>query len=371
MAALLGRIASFFIRGKHVQCSSLEQLPTELVLLICSHLSRMDTACLAMCSHVLLLKIGTDSLRFASDSEQDGKDREDLLTRISQDVPSRYFCHVCYKLHLWKVVREPKVVCRAALPCVLRGDSGCLAWIMNTNKDLGTHYFFDFIHLQLAMRRQRFGPNYGISIESLAHVEVLQPGPESVTTLLSVEAQVCRGQENEKNTLLLRVQQWAMIPDSCPDIVSLADLVDMDICCHLYLRRAFKEFAHSSEAEKTNSKSPMYQCHRCHVDFQFRLQDIETRDDYGRRARVLIVTKWLDLGDGLDPKNPQWAAQVHQYPAVQLARRDVGSVCLQFESNCGSSQQELTDQNRRLMSKEGFREALRRRGVGMWIGRPR
>lgn len=209
----------------------------------------------------------------------------------------------------------------------------------------------------------------GISTDSLAHVEVIQPNPDSVTTLLSVEAQACPGQENGKSSLLLRVQQWARIPDFCPDIVSLADLVYMDICYHLYLGRALKEFAHSSDAEKTNSKSPMYQCHRCLVDFQFQLQDIETRDD--GRARVLIVTKWLDLGDGLDPKNPQWAAQVDLYPDVQLLRRDIGSVCLQFESNFGSSEQELTDQNRRLMSKERFRDALRGHGAQIWIGRPR
>jgi hypothetical protein len=273
MAALLGRIASFFARGKdthrHVQRSSLEQLPTELILLICSHLSRIDTACLALCSHTLLLNIGTDSLLFANNSEQDGKNREDILTRISQDTPSYYFYHVCYKLHLWKAVRMPQAVSPRALLCLLRDDYGCLASIMNTNVGGTTTYFFQFVHLQLAMRRYQYGPSYGISTELLTHVEVIHPEPDGVTTLLSVEAQVCPGQENGKISLLLRVQQWARIPAFCPDIVSLADLVDMEICCHLHLGDPCKEFAHSSEAEKTDVKSPMYQCHRCLVDFQF------------------------------------------------------------------------------------------------------
>ncbi|QKX62699.1 uncharacterized protein TRUGW13939_09860 [Talaromyces rugulosus] len=373
MAALLGRIASFFARGKdthdHIQRSSLEQLPTELILLIRSHLSPMDTACLTLCSHVLLLKIGTDSLLFANNSEQDGKNREDILTRISLDTPSYYFCHVCYKLHLWKAVCMPQAGYPRALLCLLRDDHGCLASIMNTNVTEVTTYFFQFVHLQLAMRRYQYGPSYGISTELLSHVEVMHAEPDGVTTLLSVEAQVCPGQENGKGSLLLRVQQWAKIPASCPDIVSLADLVYMEICDHIHLKNACKEFAHSSKAEKINTMSPMYQCHRCLVDFQFQIQDIETRGD--GRARVLIVTKWLDLGDGLDPKDPQWVAQVHQYPKVQLPHRDIGSVCSRFESNFGSSQQELTHQNRRLMSKEGFRDVLRRHGTGRWFGRPR
>jgi hypothetical protein len=86
------------------------------------------------------------------------------------------------------------------------------------------------------MRRYRYGPRYGISTDSLSHVEVLRPEDgRGVTTLMSVEARVCPEQQNASEASLhLRIQQWAKVPSFCPDIVSLTDMIDMSIYTHLF-----------------------------------------------------------------------------------------------------------------------------------------
>ena len=68
-----------------------------------------------------------------------------------------------------------------------------------------SHYHFRFPHMQLAMKRHNYGPDYGICTESLSLTEVQIDDDaykkDQITTLLSVEARICR----EPVNLVLRI----------------------------------------------------------------------------------------------------------------------------------------------------------------------
>lgn len=82
MEALFGRVLSFFKQTNgtaHTQPDILQRLPTELIILICSHLSCVDIACLALCCHASLFKIGRASLLFSSQKSKTATSERNYL----------------------------------------------------------------------------------------------------------------------------------------------------------------------------------------------------------------------------------------------------------------------------------------------------
>jgi hypothetical protein len=188
------------IKHGNSEYSRFLKMPTEILLMIGEHLSPVDLACLALCSHALLQRLGTKSLLPVSEAY-----RETFLTRLTQDLPQYFFCYCCFRLHLWADIGPPgrpfqpsKILeCRYTQP---EPTLGLCVWVHPSI----SFYDFTFIHLQLAMRRHYYGPQYGVSLESLSFTEVMCD--EGRTTLLSVEARICP----EPTSLCLRMQHWAV-----------------------------------------------------------------------------------------------------------------------------------------------------------------
>lgn len=372
MRALFDRVLSFFKQTNgtaHTQTYFLQRLPTELVLLICAHLSYIDTTCLALCCHAALFKIGQDSLLFSKIKDSD--ERKEFLTRISRDIPAYYFCHSCFNLHEWASVSMPWLSNkRSWARCVYYDEFPSLSMIMGTNRRVPSSYFLRFVHLQLAMRIYHYGPEYGIPADCLDYVEVSQPyHGDGVTTLLRVEARICPQQEDSnESSLCLRNQQCAIMPCFDTNFASLSDFVDMRVC-ELLLNSARNQMVALCELESPGSFSSQqstYQCPRCRVDFEFRFSDVEDR--LAGKARALLITKWLDLGDGIDPKDSLWFVHVSASPEKDSRYRKVGSVRSRFESQSGLSQEEFTSQNKQRLDRENFRYEIYGYTDEMWIG---
>jgi hypothetical protein len=137
------------------------------------------------------------------------------------------------------------------------------------------------------------------------------------------------------------------------------------------LQRALEKFVPSLEIGGKipgSFQDTTYQCDSCHAEFQFQFQDIDVQAD--NKAQTLVITKWLELGDGLDPQSPFWVVQRHSNPKVHIPHRNVGSVRWRFENETGSLQQELTIRNGLLMSQERFGKDLCPYGSETWVGRP-
>jgi hypothetical protein len=332
------------------------QLPTELVTEICSHLSSVGIACLALTCRMSLYKIGRGSLLFSKD--KDCEERKELLDRVSQSFPAYYFCHECFHLHQWTRVDKSN------LSCVHHERSSFWVLYANINPSVCPSYAMKFAHLQLAMRRVRYGPEYGIPLESLSHFEILQPeSRRGVTTLISIEPRACpRPGYANRASLCLRIQQWATTSASSATIASLLNEIP------------FGECLHASESQRRNvslcyqakSKSPPHfnhHCDTCHSIYEFQFQHIQD----GKAPEALIMTKWLDLGEGLDPKDPLWLVH-NRIHARRVPYEEVGSVRWRFERQPGLSHADLTNQNRLLLKEEIVRQRVNRRGKYAWLG---
>lgn len=228
--------------------------------------------------------------------------------------------------------------------------------ITGTNWRVASPYFSRFVHLQLAMRRNHYGPEYGIPADCLDYLQVSRPNHgDGVTNFLSVEARICsQCEKSNGSSLRMRIQQWAIMPSSDTDFASLSEIVDMRICEHP--RNSKRDILISlCEVESfaaISSQQTTYQCPRCGVVLEFHFTDIEDR--LAGKTRALIITKWFDLGDGIDPKNSLWSTRVSAFPAKDSLHQKVRSVRSRFESQPGQCQKEATLRHKHLLNRENF-----------------
>jgi hypothetical protein len=95
---------------------------------------------------------------------------------------------------------------------------------------------------------------------------------------------------------------------------------------------------------------------------------IDTRD-FGDRAFALIVTKWVNLGAGLDPRDGKW--QSHLQSALTHRVVDplhlLGEIRGGFEGQAELSVEELTaDNERKLFLIRKTRRVYRRKDGCVW-----
>lgn len=75
---------------------SLLRLPTEIILMIASHLDVVSSTTLALTSRRLY------TICFPGKQAIGTSNREKLLLLLERDLPSYHFCHLCVRLHDWR-----------------------------------------------------------------------------------------------------------------------------------------------------------------------------------------------------------------------------------------------------------------------------
>ena len=346
--------------------TGLTALPPELIRMITDHLSPSETACLALCNRLLIAVLGTEVLSAlqpgAAEEEEDGEeegDREKFLMTLTRDLPTQYFCHECSRLHLQVSAGPPGPALqpRRRLPCVASPRICELSSRLEAHPPSGgCRYLLDFSHVQLAMKRHRHGPTHGVSTKSLAYVEVYAPNKNQdtvpMTTLLSVEARIYPEPEH----FCLRIQQWAVSKYADPDrLLSAVNFIR--ICCHVInLDFAISDLIwnklepHCSTIKGTVS-SDVLRCNVCMLDYQVELRI------FGDEGLAMVITKWLDLGAGLTPKDIRW-----DYFRADRCKRAIpegpGKVRLRFESVPGLPQEALSARNASYLADERFKKVL-------------
>jgi hypothetical protein len=330
------------------ELKSLMKLPAELLQMIIEYLSPADLACLALCNHTLLSRLGTGSLMLPHEDNE--KHRELFLTRLAQDLPPYFLCYPCSRLHLSKYVDPPGPAFqpRRRLRCHYI-DPGESLWESVKAHKRSSLYRFRFVHLQLAMKRHYHGCQHGISTESLAFSEVRSScDGDELTTLLSVDARVCP--QDRQASLCLRVQHWAMLDDSMDQKLLLSKMQFMLICDHL-------EVDDPKIIQIINESRPsqleLFTCRSCNVDFQLEIREC------GDRALALVITKWLDLGSGLTPKDPRWRAHLGWDEGAEIdAFRRPGEIRRRFEKEHELSQDALSRLNESYLVARNFKTRM-------------
>ncbi|KAK2750407.1 hypothetical protein FQN57_003887 [Myotisia sp. PD_48] len=205
-------------------------------------------------------------------------------------------------------------------------------------------YSLSSLHLQLAMERYYYGPEHGISTDSLSFLEVVIERDRSFCSLLSVDARICQGP-----SLCLRIQSWAIIGRSGID-----GLHRIDLCIH-------HDTADKTIPQTLQCKSDAYnqaiftkepyslECRACGIEFQLEISNSENED------RALVITKWLNLGSS--PSDEKWTRH-HKYGHLDLKDPipSIGQTRSRFEMERGQSYDELTARNKSLLIGKSFKK---------------
>ncbi|KAJ5697745.1 hypothetical protein N7488_011429 [Penicillium malachiteum] len=318
------------------------KLPPELVLMIFRYLSPVDITCLALCNHYFMsCSSKLDTLlgkRWPGvrTGRSDDDLQIDLLTRLARNLP-----HTTFVLHAYDFTFGN--ICFDAIQD--RNSS----LLMKANLSLFPTYSFfkfHFVHLHLAMRRYYFGPSFGITAESLMYTEVnpyrlLYPRTSSFTCrteLKSIEARVC----TNPSGLGIRMQSLAVV--NRQDVQTIFDQKDMvQICNHRMTFSAdspdiYKSCLRSQKDEADGEMSQLCtqgKCDRCNTSWKLELREIEKQDV------CLLLTRWKDLGPGLNPEDDHW--RIEQFWAFEKTLEPserVGDPRERFErlSECDSPQ---------------------------------
>lgn len=349
--------------------TTLAELAPELLLEISDFLPPADLCCFAVCNHrhYCLLSMMMELLPPLTP-----KEKSSILIRMERDTPQYFACEGCNLLHRYDGSESfglsgffPKRTC--PLPCVHRKDQ--LSYWFDERETLVHHVpsstciqKLSFLHLKLAMRRFKYGPECGISTDSLSHVQVKECSMpctfRTVTWLFSREAQIC----TKPLGLYLRTQDILLV-SMWRDLIEHTFSSDdpLAICIHdKFVRRKLDPILklHANE-EKNFVEIRPARCTKCHTICDYELYEID-----GRKS--LVITKWFNLGPGLDEKDPKW--RTHTY--VPCNRRQyygfdpgypVGEYCpkRRFEETAPQSLMDLRLRNFSYLRDNEFKKIMR------------
>ena len=368
---------------------ALTDLPLELLYIIAEHLSPTDLACLALCNRLLMfyfaesafppakeylerpqiktaLQLHIESIKrnlraqqrllngspFAdtdedleeSQNETRPNTRVDFLARLSRDLPPYYFCHICERLHLWQRVALPGR--RFQLPRCVKGWTIDDFYLLEPMKPAiytqECRHRFYFVHLQLAMRRFYYGPNFGIPVESLFYTQVgiepLSPpyawfnlGPwgtqrldlDYMTVLKSFEARICPAPPTP--TPCLRIQELRVATrQNISRMSSDRGSKALKVCHHLGSWgpsppgfQDFQQFLVSFIDQYRSDPTRKYlvhqqqRCEKCNTSWKLEIRDL------WENHVCIVSTRWINLGPGLTPNDARW--RLHQSGATSFA----------------------------------------------------
>lgn len=304
---------------KTLNMTTLAGLAPELLLSISDFLPLVDLYCFSVCNHRLYgLRLLSRQMNPWPPLTPD--DKFSILTRLERDIPPYFACKSCNLLYRYDGSERfglsgfyPERTCQ--LPCVqhsLRPKHWFSTW-----DTLAIHQLeylciqkMSFLHLKLAMRRFYYGPESGISTGSLSYTQVTEypgwPTKNGVTWLFSREAQIC----TKPIGLYLRVQdillfsEWRDLIDK-PYATHFDPLV---LCPH---DTTFRQWithilrSHDTREKGFLDKSRIFVvCNVRNIVCDIELCEIDSQ-------KVLVITRWLNLGPGLDEEDPLW--KIHTY----------------------------------------------------------
>jgi hypothetical protein len=287
-------------RPKALEKSLLGKIPPEIIIHIAEYLSTTSAALFTFCCNAIKNILGTRYWR-ALKTEQPELDLPIFLTLLERDLPDSTFCYPCMVLHTWKLGRE-----RARVDRLLKERPPQLYEKLRApcfTKDVlygSDTYIFDgfrYAYFQMAMKQYRLGRNFQIYLDQLALNLNYESQYDKMKQQCRTKVKICDGR------LLVRVQEFVLIPPRSLESIKTAWL---HICGHFGM---VGEDPKVSLPEDIRAKgclrsSGLRQCSDCPTEYRIDLQECW---ELGVVVNELvIVTKWLDLGEGRTFLDPAW-----------------------------------------------------------------
>jgi hypothetical protein len=292
---------------KPASSGAFDTLPVEIIQHIASSLPVASAAAWALCNRQLSQALGDQYWKtLRSKSTKCKEEKDAFLQLLDRDLPDYLYCAVCMKLHL---------------PC----ESGVREWQDNdlfgrmqrrlcfdVDRKLKTHqyyaYSFRFEHVQRVMKMHSLGQDTKAYLRGLAPST---PNCQGTNSLHFFEARII------SDEVLVRVQHWSYFPIGTEvKIPRRGDLPE--ICVHLrssvpyyFETNRMMRLLRCRAGHMERNENPctdcfgLKRCHHCPTEFW-----IDSRSFPGQGA-ALVVTKWMTVGAGNSPVDPEWLSHLH------------------------------------------------------------
>lgn len=315
------------------QAALLERLPDAIWQRVVGYLDPGSAASLAMTSKSLYRKIGFETM-WQINQPHNRHHKNDFLNHLDLVFPRHLLCFHCTKYHLrLKPGKEMLKIDHVANPIFIcpRVRSSVLPRMRLAH---GRELPYAFV--QLALRGHHHSLNHGITPASLdRHWKCKESTWSHRSRFMIVDGR-----------LAVRIRSQCFAPPDLTDTAQRHLLYDreeyipyfsvcshwkdgelMDVCkCMLsHVPRPPKSYMQQLKEKPIPSRSetkanfivsgcdfcrPARRCLECPSEYMVELQMVEdVKDPVQRFKHALIVTRWMDLGDGSSPfTSPQWVA---------------------------------------------------------------
>jgi len=285
---------------------NLADLIPEVILCITDFLPKASVLCLGLCNKKLK-ELLFEKYRKLTHLEKKRIEDEDLghsyrptelrqfLHLLSRDIPNHVDCHYCFKLHDAKkgnLVGAPFPE-RQVFDCLKNADTPRYSpWGIEG-------YQITFSHVQQIMKRHREGPAHGISLQHLSGIYVTYNEDQSLQTFARFRPRIV------SNRLFLCSQLWKLLPANRAH--GRANLIRGFPCCAVQVSGQPRRDIHgqSIDLSLTDLARTTLWCPKCATNSNIQCYDFsgENSQWFGR---AICFTRWVCLGDGLDPDSIEW-----------------------------------------------------------------
>ncbi|KFX87723.1 hypothetical protein V490_08054 [Pseudogymnoascus sp. VKM F-3557] len=332
----------------HPRYHALSRIPLPIWDEILRYLTPFEAASLAFTTKGLLWRLGFQPWQALNHPENHQYKIQFLLT-MDGHLPNHLLCFLCasyhYRTHPGNETLKPATAHNPLYKCPKAFDLPFPRTRITPRRNL------PFSFLQLVMRAKRYGPAYGIPVESLvrrwkedhwSHQSQVAVINGHLYMRVSSSCFAESGlTESEVRLLLFSRDDYSPYFSIC---AHWRDGMLMELCkCALsHIRRPpdsveqkIKDRLHhrlyDPHAIVTLCEScrPMRRCPDCPSEYLIEMKNQEDRLTNSFK-RAIIVTRWCDLGDGLTPSSPEWAAcngELKQYDSFgAIGRRAISGM---------------------------------------------
>ncbi|KUJ14836.1 uncharacterized protein LY89DRAFT_123379 [Mollisia scopiformis] len=307
------------------QHSHLGKLPNEIILHIASYLPLESAASFSICCCRFYNCMKTEylpSLKLADPSIQ-----ENFLALLEHDLPMHILCPDCKELH--SIANAfTHVPSRRHFSSTSTQRPRLQCWKSDTQHDIrrSIHTGFCSTIFRMAMKTHRLGRNSRQLLQFLSY----EPRTTHHRGFIEQNQAAARIVDD---SLLVREQTVFMVPSSQRIPIPWHGFIN--ICNHIgfpgFLDLHRRGAVHIPQANElgtfVQSRRGLICCKHCYTEFRVDFKS------YGESGNAMFVTRWMDIGEGRDPKEVKFTSRhvnLYQETWAKVNFRG-GSICAAFE----------------------------------------
>jgi hypothetical protein len=292
-------------RRRALPSSGAFALPTEIILMITSHLEFPSTISLALTCRTLY------SVCFPKSPPSNLAEKKELLGLLEKDAADSYVCHRCVKLHNWRKShsRWTRGWHDKSLPCQRFPDDRL------TTVRVG---HIPYYYARLIMNRHFYGPAHGPRLKNLDKWRSSFHHPDGVVDTESRHARIVDDQLLISST----TTKSRLYANSDSLKQHIDEMKSIRVCKHTLLAGSWPRYTQLSKfVENADALSEARRCGWTLRSCNFCLTDYSVSMSWKGAKKGYVVKVFIDrqLGDCRDPCDWSWRSQV-QFPSSNTPR---------------------------------------------------